>query len=209
MAVRKSEAVWEGSLKDGSGKMKFGSGAYEGAYTWASRFENGKGTNPEELLAAAHEYIEPCYTDNILTQPLTVTGLCAHIGTYRSALMDYEHGDCSRLMADQGDDAGFRNAIKRIKAVCEHFAEVQLYSARNPAGPIFALKQFNWRDTVTVESSHTEIHTIDAGTRELLQGYMAQLAHAQRMTVIDVTPAPVRELVPVDNRQLSTETSGK
>ena len=54
MAVRNADAVWEGSLKEGSGKMKFGSGAFEGAFTWSSRFENGKGTNPEELLGAAH-----------------------------------------------------------------------------------------------------------------------------------------------------------
>ena len=54
MSVRTSEAVWQGSLKDGKGTMKVGSGAYEGAYTWSSRFEEGKGTNPEELIAAAH-----------------------------------------------------------------------------------------------------------------------------------------------------------
>ncbi len=54
MAVRNAEAVWEGGLKDGKGKMKLGSGAYEGAYTWSSRFENGAGTNPEELIGAAH-----------------------------------------------------------------------------------------------------------------------------------------------------------
>lgn len=54
MAVRTSEAVWEGSLKEGKGRMKLGSGAYEGAFTWSSRFENGQGTNPEELLGAAH-----------------------------------------------------------------------------------------------------------------------------------------------------------
>jgi osmotically inducible protein OsmC len=54
MPTRSSDAVWDGTLKEGSGKMKFGSGAYEGAYTWSSRFENGKGTNPEELLGAAH-----------------------------------------------------------------------------------------------------------------------------------------------------------
>jgi len=54
MAVRKAEAVWEGSLKEGKGKMKLGSGAFEGAFTWSSRFENGQGTNPEELLGAAH-----------------------------------------------------------------------------------------------------------------------------------------------------------
>jgi lipoyl-dependent peroxiredoxin len=54
MPTRNAEAVWEGSLKEGNGKMKFGSGAYEGAYTWSSRFENAQGTNPEELLGAAH-----------------------------------------------------------------------------------------------------------------------------------------------------------
>jgi osmotically inducible protein OsmC len=41
-------------LKDGKGSMKMSSGAYEGPYSFASRFESGKGTNPEELIAAAH-----------------------------------------------------------------------------------------------------------------------------------------------------------
>jgi osmotically inducible protein OsmC len=52
MATRNAEAVWTGSLKEGKGTMKFGT--FEGAYTWSSRFENGQGTNPEELLGAAH-----------------------------------------------------------------------------------------------------------------------------------------------------------
>jgi osmotically inducible protein OsmC len=54
MATRNSEAVWEGDLKSGKGTVKLGSGAYEGAYSFASRFESGSGTNPEELIAAAH-----------------------------------------------------------------------------------------------------------------------------------------------------------
>ncbi len=54
MAVRKAEATWIGTLREGKGTMKFGSGAYEGAYTYASRFEDGIGTNPEELIGAAH-----------------------------------------------------------------------------------------------------------------------------------------------------------
>jgi osmotically inducible protein OsmC len=54
MAVRNAEAVWTGSLKDGKGTMKLGSGAFEGAFSFASRFEDGTGTNPEELLGAAH-----------------------------------------------------------------------------------------------------------------------------------------------------------
>jgi osmotically inducible protein OsmC len=54
MATRTAEAVWEGNLKDGTGRVKLGSGAYEGPYSFRSRFEEGVGTNPEELLGAAH-----------------------------------------------------------------------------------------------------------------------------------------------------------
>jgi osmotically inducible protein OsmC len=54
MPVRSASAVWEGGLKNGKGTMKFGSGAFEGKYSFASRFEQGPGTNPEELIGAAH-----------------------------------------------------------------------------------------------------------------------------------------------------------
>ena len=54
MPTRNAEAVWEGDLKGGKGTMKLGSGAYQGQYSFASRFEQGTGTNPEELIAAAH-----------------------------------------------------------------------------------------------------------------------------------------------------------
>jgi osmotically inducible protein OsmC len=54
MTTRTSEATWEGNLKEGHGTMKVGQGAYEGAYSFASRFGEGTGTNPEELIAAAH-----------------------------------------------------------------------------------------------------------------------------------------------------------
>ena len=54
MLTRTADAVLEGNLKDGKGTMNVGSGAFDGPYTFASRFENGKGTNPEELLGAAH-----------------------------------------------------------------------------------------------------------------------------------------------------------
>jgi len=54
MVSRQSSAVWEGNLKQGRGKMKLASGAYEGPYTFLSRFEQGQGTNPEELIGAAH-----------------------------------------------------------------------------------------------------------------------------------------------------------
>jgi osmotically inducible protein OsmC len=54
MPVRKANAVWKGSFKDGEGQMKFGSGTFEGTYSAGSRFESAPGTNPEELVGAAH-----------------------------------------------------------------------------------------------------------------------------------------------------------
>jgi osmotically inducible protein OsmC len=52
MAVRRANARWNGTLKEGKGTMNFSD--YSGPYTFASRFEEGKGTNPEELVGAAH-----------------------------------------------------------------------------------------------------------------------------------------------------------
>jgi lipoyl-dependent peroxiredoxin len=54
MPVRKADAIWNGTLKEGSGVMKLGSGAYDGPFSYMSRFEDGAGTNPEELIGAAH-----------------------------------------------------------------------------------------------------------------------------------------------------------
>lgn len=54
MTTRTSSAEWKGTLKEGAGTMKLASGAYEGPFTFASRFESGPGTNPEELIGAAH-----------------------------------------------------------------------------------------------------------------------------------------------------------
>lgn len=54
MVVRKGTAVWSGDLRSGTGTVALGSGAFAGAYSFPSRFEEGPGTNPEELIAAAH-----------------------------------------------------------------------------------------------------------------------------------------------------------
>ena len=54
MPVRRAEAEWKGNLSRGSGRMKLGSGAFEGPYSFSSRFEDGPGSNPEELIGAAH-----------------------------------------------------------------------------------------------------------------------------------------------------------
>jgi lipoyl-dependent peroxiredoxin len=54
MPNRTAEARWDGSLQDGQGTMRMASGSYEGPYSFQSRFQEGDGTNPEELIAAAH-----------------------------------------------------------------------------------------------------------------------------------------------------------
>ena len=54
MAIRTAVAEWRGNLAQGSGHMKLGSGTFDGPYDFRSRMGNGTGTNPEELLGAAH-----------------------------------------------------------------------------------------------------------------------------------------------------------
>ncbi|MEA2449219.1 MAG: lipoyl-dependent peroxiredoxin [Thermoleophilaceae bacterium] len=54
MPTRSGSAVWKGDLEGGEGNLTVGNGVFEGAYSFKSRFEEGEGTNPEELIAAAH-----------------------------------------------------------------------------------------------------------------------------------------------------------
>lgn len=68
MPTRKAEAQWNGDLKKGSGTMKLGSGAYEGQYSFQSRFEEGQGTNPEELIGAAHAGCFSMALSNLLAE---------------------------------------------------------------------------------------------------------------------------------------------
>lgn len=68
MAVRRSSAEWKGTLKEGAGTMKLASGAYEGPFTFASRFESGPGTNPEELIGAAHAGCFSMFLAALLTE---------------------------------------------------------------------------------------------------------------------------------------------
>jgi len=85
MTVRTANAAWEGTLKEGKGVMKLQSGAYEGPYTWASRFADGPGTNPEELIGAAHAgcfsmFLAALLTNND-TPPVRVeTKASVHLG---------------------------------------------------------------------------------------------------------------------------------
>jgi osmotically inducible protein OsmC len=65
MATQKATAQWNGTLKEGNGVMKFSD--FEGPFTFASRFEEGKGTNPEELVGAAHSGCFSMYLSAILS----------------------------------------------------------------------------------------------------------------------------------------------
>jgi lipoyl-dependent peroxiredoxin len=66
MAIRHAQAEWKGTLREGSGVMKFGK--FEGPYTYASRFESGEGTNPEELVGAAHAGCFSMFLSSLLTK---------------------------------------------------------------------------------------------------------------------------------------------
>lgn len=85
MPTRTSSAQWQGTLREGSGTMRLGSGAYEGQYSFKSRFESGDGTNPEELIAAAHAGCFSMALSNMLSQaghpPTSVrTTAAVHLG---------------------------------------------------------------------------------------------------------------------------------
>lgn len=68
MTQRNASAEWKGTLKEGGGTMSLGSGAYTGPFTFASRFESGPGTNPEELIGAAHAGCYSMFLSALLTK---------------------------------------------------------------------------------------------------------------------------------------------
>jgi osmotically inducible protein OsmC len=85
MPVRNASAKWNGTLREGDGTMKLGSGAYEGPFTFASRFESGPGTNPEELIGAAQAGCFSMFLSALLTKagftPTSIeTTAAVHLG---------------------------------------------------------------------------------------------------------------------------------
>jgi lipoyl-dependent peroxiredoxin len=101
MPVRKSSAQWNGDLKAGSGTMKLGGGAWEGQYSFGSRFEEGTGTNPEELIAAAHA---GCFS-------MALSNILAGAGHSPKSV-----STTASVHLEVGDDGP---AISRIELVCE------------------------------------------------------------------------------------------
>lgn len=68
MAVRHAEAVWQGTLREGGGNLKVESGVVDAPYSYADRFEEGGGTNPEELIGAAHAGCYAMFLSAVLTR---------------------------------------------------------------------------------------------------------------------------------------------
>ena len=68
MTARNGSAEWNGDLQSGSGTVVVGDGIFEGRYSFASRFEEGSGTNPEQLIAAAHAACFSMALASILSQ---------------------------------------------------------------------------------------------------------------------------------------------
>src|SRR6201986_2523346 len=123
MATRIGSAVWEGTLKGGKGTMKLGSGAYEGPYSFSSRFEEGTGTNPEELIGAAHA---GCFS-MALSAGLGRGGITpARVATTAKVHLEKvgEGFKITRIELDNEstvpgiDDAAFQEYARKAKAGC-------------------------------------------------------------------------------------------
>jgi len=119
MAVRTSTAEWRGTLKAGTGTMKVGT-SWEGPFTFASRFESGRGTNPEELIGAAHAGCFSMFLSALLTDAgFTPTSIRT------SATVHLDDGPTISLieLATEAvvpglDEAAFRGHAEKAKEGC-------------------------------------------------------------------------------------------
>jgi osmotically inducible protein OsmC len=120
MPVRKSEAVWRGTLKEGSGRMRLASGLYEGPYTFSSRFEEAAGTNPEELVGAALAGCFSMFLASLLTDigypPDSVhTTASVHLGA--GPTITKIELDCEASVPGV-DEGRFQELAAQAKAAC-------------------------------------------------------------------------------------------
>ena len=123
MPIRTSEAIWKGNLAKGNGKMIVGGGWCEGSFTRASRFEEGEGTNPEELLGAAHAGCYSMYLSAILSAddfvPNSVnTTAAVHIGQVDGAPTIHTIELSCTADVPGIDQDKFMEYAKRAKAEC-------------------------------------------------------------------------------------------
>ena len=101
MPARTANARWEGGIQQGKGSVRLGSGAFEGQYSYASRFEDGTGTNPEELIGAAHA---GCFS------------MALTVGLEREGYSPTSVDTTARVHLEQRPEGGFQ--IPRIELDC-------------------------------------------------------------------------------------------
>lgn len=125
---------------------------------------------PEEMWKVAEEYFTGCLEHD---EPITVTGTCLALGfSNRHTLIEYNKRD------------EYTHTVKRIKTVCESYAEKRAFSrSGNAAGPIFCLKNFGWTDTQTVNLNKT-VELPDPGRSKLKDSDIDKLiAKAQQASI--------------------------
>lgn len=123
MPKRDGNAVWNGGLKDGNGTIKVGDSLFEGQYSFSSRFEEGEGTNPEELIAAAHA---GCYS-MAFSAELEAAGFTPNSVSTKASVWLEKVGDgfsiTRILLSTEGDvpgidDAKFQEVATAAKEGC-------------------------------------------------------------------------------------------
>jgi osmotically inducible protein OsmC len=120
MATRQATAKWNGTLKDGDGVMKYG--AFEGPYTFASRFEEGQGTNPEELVGAAHAgcfsmFLAALISGDNLTPTSVQTTASVHLGEDDGPKITSIDLNCEAVVPGL-DEAKFTEYAQTAKEKC-------------------------------------------------------------------------------------------
>jgi osmotically inducible protein OsmC len=123
MAIRNASARWTGTLTEGTGVVRTGKGGYEGAYSFKSRFEEGEGTNPEELIGAAHAGCYSMFLAKVLTDaghPPTSVETKANVHLERTdAGMTVTRIDLDTVGEVPGmDDAEFSKHAEEAKSGC-------------------------------------------------------------------------------------------
>jgi len=120
LATRNGSAEWRGDLQSGSGTLEVGDGVFSGDYSFASRFEEGEGTNPEELIAAAHAACFSMALSHALAQAGTPP---EQLQTSATVTFVPGTGITKIALAVRGtvpgvDEGGFRSAAENAKVNC-------------------------------------------------------------------------------------------
>jgi osmotically inducible protein OsmC len=123
MATRNGSAEWKGSLQEGTGSVTVGDDVYTGAYSFKSRFEDEKGTNPEELVAAAHAACFSMALSAILGEDGHTPDSIRTSARAQLRNVDGQPTITAMAIKTEGkvpglDEAGFQEAADKAKAGC-------------------------------------------------------------------------------------------